>query len=103
MIAFLSFNLIATSVLIPSLKLCKFALHLKQRELLVPLGFVLRPFWVDLVVDFVTSSVDFGVNFAIFWHCFSDVCLHCVLYLLCSTANPKANISWPGGLRGAIK
>ena len=37
------------------------------------------------------------------WHCFSDVCLHSVLYLLRSTTTPKANISWPGGLRGAIK
>ena len=32
-----------------------------------------------------------------------DVCLHCFLYLLRSTTNPKANISWPGGLRGTIK
>ena len=71
-----------------------------------PLGFVLGPFWVDLVLDFVTFSADFGINFAIFLTLFSnslDVCLHCVLYLLRSTTNPKANISWPGGLRGAIK
>ena len=36
----------------------------------VPIRFVLKAFWVDLVLDFSTFSTNFGIKLIIFQHCF---------------------------------
>ena len=63
----------------------------------VALGFVLGPFWVDLVLDFVTFSADSGINFAIFWHRFPTSWMYVCIASCTLCVQPRTEkLTYPG-------
>ncbi len=63
----------------------------------VALGFVLGPFWVDLVLDFVTFSRDSGINFAIFRHRFPTSWMYVCIASCTLCVQPRTEkLRYPG-------